>query len=188
MNTDSLAKHYDVLTPAERLPLIHAATARGDSVERQRLIRSAPRVTYAMPDYYGLAEVLDHLSLYHLLDLLDTAAEYHRAMWIADSEDDVTGRMLDVALMHGYLFKIYLQGWRIFCSEIGFDPERNWSLLPGYDTIRRTERLTEHAAFVPEGAAAYVERLGGKGEDLKTAESVAESLRGALKQLTEWWG
>jgi hypothetical protein len=189
MNTNALTKHYDVLTPVERLPLLHAAAARGDDVERDRLMRSAPRVTYSVPDHFGLAQAFDEISMFHLLDLLDTAAEYHRALWIAESEeDDVAGRMLDVALMNGYVFKVHLQGWRLFCSEHGFDPERYWSLLPGCETIRRTEKLAAHAAFLAEGAAAYVERLGGKGEDLKTAESVAESLRAALKQLTQWWG
>jgi hypothetical protein len=169
--------------------MLHAASARGDSVEQERLKRSARKVMYALPDYYGLADSFDEVNLYHLLDLLDTAAEYSQAMWIAESEDDdISGRMLDVALMYGYLFRAKLEGWRIFCSENGFDPERYWSMLPGCDTIRRTERLTAHAAFLPEGAVAYIERLGRKGEDLKTAESVAESLREALKQLTELWG
>jgi hypothetical protein len=188
MNTDALAKHYDVLTPSERLPLLHAASARGDSVEQQRLMRSARKVMYAVPDYYGLAEAFDHLSMYHLLEVLDTAADYNRAMWIADSDDDVAGRMLDASLMCGYVFKVQLEGWRIFCSEVGFDPERNWSLLPGYETIRRTEKLAAHAAFLPEGAAAYAKRLAGTDVELKTAESVAATLHAALEQLTELWG
>jgi hypothetical protein len=169
--------------------MIHAASARADSVELERLKRSARKVMYALPDYFGLADSFDEVNLYHLLDLLDTAAEYSQAMWIAESEDDdLSGRMLDVALMYGYLFKAKLEGWRIFCSENGFDPERYWSMLPGCDKIRRAEQLAAHAAFLPEGAAAYGERIGQAGMELKTAESVAESLRAALKQLTELWG
>jgi hypothetical protein len=86
MNTDSLAKNYDVLSLAERLPLIHAASARGDSVEQERLKRSAPRVIYTVPDFFGLAEAFDEISTFHLLDLLDTAAAYNQAMWISDSD------------------------------------------------------------------------------------------------------
>ena len=35
MNANGLARKYDLLTPAERFPLILAASARGDAVERQ---------------------------------------------------------------------------------------------------------------------------------------------------------
>jgi hypothetical protein len=187
MNTDALAKHYDVLTPAERLPLIHAASARGDSVEQERLKRSAPRVIYTVPDFFGLAEAFDEISTFHLLDLLDTAAAYNQAMWIADSDNETAEWMLDCALMFGYLFQVKLAGWRLFCGEHGFDPERLWGLLPGTDMIRRTERLAAHAAFLPEGAAAYLQRIG-RGEAPPTAEGVAAGLRAALEQRVEWWG
>ena len=43
MNTESLAKLYDRLTPFERVPLIAAAVSRGDEVERDRLVRSAAK-------------------------------------------------------------------------------------------------------------------------------------------------
>lgn len=46
MNTTKLAKHYESLTPEERLPLIIAACCRGDETERARLANSAPFVTY----------------------------------------------------------------------------------------------------------------------------------------------
>ena len=38
MNTNGLARLYDRLTPRERLPLIMAASARGDEMERERLV------------------------------------------------------------------------------------------------------------------------------------------------------
>jgi hypothetical protein len=48
MNTKGLARHYAILTPWERLPLILAASARGDEQERSRLATSAPRVGYQL--------------------------------------------------------------------------------------------------------------------------------------------
>jgi len=42
MNTASLARHYDALTPWERWPLLIAAEARADDVEHDRLAQSAP--------------------------------------------------------------------------------------------------------------------------------------------------
>ena len=40
MNTNGLAKLYGQLTPKERLPLILAASARGDEAERNRPTKS----------------------------------------------------------------------------------------------------------------------------------------------------
>ncbi len=56
MNTNSLARHDEILTPRERLPLIMAASARGDEAEAQRLAHSAPLVSLRVPDYFGLAK------------------------------------------------------------------------------------------------------------------------------------
>jgi hypothetical protein len=56
VNTNGLAKLYDRLTPHERLPLIVAAAAWGDDQERQRLMGSAPKKLYEVPDYQGLAD------------------------------------------------------------------------------------------------------------------------------------
>jgi hypothetical protein len=94
--------------------------------------------------------------------------------------------MFDCGLMYGYLFQVKLAGRRLFCGEHGFDPEHLWALLPGTDMIRRTERLASHAAFLPEGAAAYLQRIG-RGTAPPTAEGVAAGLRAALEQRIEWW-
>src|SRR5438046_1433779 len=50
----ALAQHYDPLTPWERVPLILAATGRGDYLEEERLSRSAPKLSYLIPDHYCL--------------------------------------------------------------------------------------------------------------------------------------
>lgn len=42
MNTNTLVRHYDRLTPWERVALVMAAVARGDETERQRLADTAP--------------------------------------------------------------------------------------------------------------------------------------------------
>src|SRR5690348_146268 len=93
MNTNGLANLYDRLTPKERLPLIMAASARGDEVERERLANSAPREGFRLPDYHGLGEGLLLASLFHLLELLDLAALYWQTgglleQWEAFSDED----------------------------------------------------------------------------------------------------
>ena len=49
MNTNNLNKLYDRLTARERLTLLISASVRGDPVERQRLLDSAPSKPYAIP-------------------------------------------------------------------------------------------------------------------------------------------
>src|SRR5690348_10803104 len=87
MNSDHLARHYEALTPWERLPLIVAASARGDAVEEDRLARSAPRHAFRLPDFWGLAEGLDDLMKLYLLQQLDLAAFYWRfTAYLADRD------------------------------------------------------------------------------------------------------
>jgi hypothetical protein len=189
VNSNALAKHYDTLTPRERLPLILAASAREDEVERERLVRSAPKVAYRVTDFFGLALAFNELSMLHLMELLDTSALYLRALGLSDSDNEkVAGRMLDCALLYGYLFNVNLEGWRLFCAEQGFDPEICWSPLPGYGTVKMTERVAKAAAFQPEGAIAYLERSGRKDPTPPTAEGIAARLSAAFKIRADWWG
>jgi hypothetical protein len=58
MNTNGLAKHYGILTPEERLPLILAAADRGDAAEADRLAHTAPRKGWELPDYHGFGQAL----------------------------------------------------------------------------------------------------------------------------------
>ena len=51
MNTNPLARYYEVLTPWERLALLVAAAGRADEVEGRRLAESAPKVGFRLPDY-----------------------------------------------------------------------------------------------------------------------------------------
>ena len=54
MNTDKLFKMYDLLSPAERVPLIFGARLREDATEEGRLVRAAPRERVIRPDFYSL--------------------------------------------------------------------------------------------------------------------------------------
>jgi hypothetical protein len=131
MNTKALSNCYYTLTPNERLPLIHAASARGDEVEVDRLIRSAPRVAYSLSNHIGLVDAFETASYLHLIDLLATAADYLQAYRIADTDDvDLAHEMLECSLFLGHQFTIKLAGWRLFCNEHGFDPDNCWKGLP----------------------------------------------------------
>jgi hypothetical protein len=193
MNTKGLAKHYGGLTPWERLPLILAASARGDELERDRLARSAPEVVYRVRDHFGLAMAYREVSQTHYMELLHLAGNYLAALALAETweEGKHTEKMRRAALALGYVFGVSLAGWRRFCQEHHLEPEAQvcWACLPGFDTVRWAEAEAERAAFGEEGAARWLDETGG-GQAVKvpTAEDVAAGLREALKARAEWWG
>ena len=84
MNANGPTRHYDKLTPRERLPLIVAAVDRGDDAEADRLTRSAPRDGIRLPNYHGLAEGMLLASLFHMMTQLDRIALYWQAEGIVD--------------------------------------------------------------------------------------------------------
>jgi hypothetical protein len=207
MNTKTLARHYDTLTPQERFPLILAAAARGDDLERERLVSSAPRATYRVPDYWSVATRFQSLSHFMFMKLLDLAACYLEAFALSGEEDE-GGIALEAVLMLGYVFQTYRGGWHLFSAEVGVDPEHHWKRLPGLETIRSAEELSgtgpgqvfPGVAFVQEEAARYLARTVGGGSDAEvdeeqvkmlrvlTAAEVAASLRVLWQEYLEQWG
>jgi hypothetical protein len=145
-------------------------------------------VALSVPDHFGLAQAYLEISTLHLMELLDLAALYFQAFGLADGAKGKAGeRLLDVALLFGFLFNVKLAGWRLFCAEHSLDPELCWSCLPGYETVQRAERLATKAAFTQEGAARYLKRSGREAAQVKTAEDVAASLRECLRARAERW-
>ena len=151
MNTESLAKLYDTLTPRERLPLIMAAAARGDEGERRRLMASAPKVSLQVTDYFGLAQVLEETVEFHLLTLLDLAANFWQlwGLWMAhdlpgrrkaSSKQGQRGkeaaraevcRLGSLVRYFAYRFLANMDGWRQFCLEMYMDPEVQLNFMIG---------------------------------------------------------
>jgi hypothetical protein len=90
MNANALAKHYDRLEAEERFRLIHAANARGDDAELNRLCQTAPRVTLSCSHHEPWAQAFHQLSTFVYLDLLKEAARHHDALerwWDANDRD-----------------------------------------------------------------------------------------------------
>jgi hypothetical protein len=186
VNTDALAKHYGSLTPWERLPLILAALARGDEQEWSRLVQTAPQVTCTVPDHAGLARALRGVSTTLLLALLEDAVCYSIALGSAvTGKGKAAKRMQDEALLHGYLIKARLAGWRQFCAEHQFPPERPWAGLPGWGTIQRFGELVEEPPCTHADARRCAKRLGRDPAAVPTAEGVAAALRIGLQHMVE---
>jgi hypothetical protein len=196
MTTAKLAKLYDQLTPRERLPLLIAAGRRGDDAERERLIRAAPRVSYRVTDYHGLADAMQLVVMWHLVERLDLGARYWLLSGLSDEleaaerpadrkrADRIEAAVRTMALR----FCNEVDGWGLFCRDLNIDPNALLADLPAFDTVTHMERSARLLANTPEEAAAYF-RAKGKSElaRMPTAEDVAESLRGLLAWGERQW-
>jgi hypothetical protein len=91
MNEKAVTRHYDSLTPEERFRLILAAGGRGDTAERDRLVKAGERITLSMPDHSPYAQAFDELALLVFIELLEEAAGYFDAFHRADDARDLFG-------------------------------------------------------------------------------------------------
>jgi hypothetical protein len=196
VNTKALAKLYDRLTPRERLPLLMTAVVRSDAAEAQRLMHSAPRLQYRLPDYHGLSDGLMLLTFFHALDQLDRGLLYWHATSAAANADefpvgtqdmDVAERLWRVARLTAYRIGVEADGWARFCAELHLDGEALLRDLPCYATLQRTQQTARLAACTPDEVADYQRRLGWGGAAPPTAEGVAKGLREFLDWRVAWW-
>jgi len=193
MKADGLAKLYDRLTPRERLPLIVAATARGDEADRARLLASAPASLFRLPDYFGLAEGLRTLALFHVAEMLDLAARCWHASGMLAQEEDFKGRAgkaerarwLDAERMLAYLLVVHADGWRRFCSELRVDDDLLLRELPGYETLARAEEVGRIMAFISEEATAWARQTNGGSAEVLTVDTLVASMRELLDRQAE---
>lgn len=195
MNTNDLAKLYDRLKPAERLPLLIAAGRRGDAVESQRLSQAAPRMCLRLPDYFPLGEALQELAMWHLVQLLDLAAKFWQAwgIWGWSQHPERQGEPLDAAKLLGmvqlyaYHFEVHSQAWATFCAELRVEPAALLDFLPAYDIIQRTREHAPDLTPTQEEATDFLRLYGEEGAVPPTVEGIAGALRVLYQERTAWW-
>jgi hypothetical protein len=217
MNTDHLAKLYDALTARERLPLIIAAAARDDEAEQKRLSVSAPKETLQVPEHFRLARALAEVVHYHLLTVLDLAANFWQwwGLWMAhnlpgqaeakrakgkrekaQAQAEAFRRCCMVRYL-AYRFTVHVDGWKRFCTGMAIEPEVPLDFMIGWDTIVRTEKRARDLAFTPEHAALFLlsETVAAEGLEaneverphVETAEGLAEAWQAILDKLVQRW-
>jgi len=197
VNTNGLAKLYDRLTPWERLPLILAASDRGDEAEVDRLAHAAPRMALRLPDYHGLSEGLSLLSLFHVIEQLNLGLLFWHAQGMAtDCEASPASaadraraeRLWDLAHMAGYRLCVEAEAWRRLHAELHIDPDTLLRIQPGYQAMQLTEKAARLLLWTPAEAAAYLRRLGRGDAEPPTVEGAVKQLREFLDWRVAWWG
>ena len=178
MNTKNLAKNYNQLTARERLPLLLAASARGDAVEQHRLMNSAPRIGLSAPHHYRLGEALITAAHLHMMTLLDLAVKYWQwwGLWgwhglrretktdqrrvrgkrAAATPDTEEVRHRSVMRHHAFLFITYVDGWRQFCADLLIDADALLHCYPGWDMVTQTEKKARENAYSREDAIMFL--------------------------------
>jgi hypothetical protein len=193
MKANGLGKLYDVLAPRERLPLILAASARGDERERSRLMQSARKELYRLPDYHGQAVGLRLLSLVQHVRVLERATHFYRALaLLVDPGEEAKGeasprRLLGTARLLAYALVIEIDGWRAFCAKLAIDPDQLVRSLGSYATVQAAEEEARAMALTPGGVVAELRRCGKEPAGLLTAEAIAASWELLLAEQAAAW-
>jgi hypothetical protein len=122
VNTNTLAKQYGHLTPWERIPLMLAAEARVDELERRRLSDSAPIEAVKMPDYLMPLMALNTMSLMYITEQLDHLASYwHAVCQFLITEDKKRLHWKTSADAFAYVFSLNAEAWKRFCGGLNID-------------------------------------------------------------------
>ncbi|MDP2828114.1 MAG: hypothetical protein Q8O37_05865 [Sulfuricellaceae bacterium] len=119
-----VSRHYDKLTPQERLALTVEAMARGDTEESDRLLESCPKQIYRIndPEFSWRFARLISLALMNLVDSYQTLAKANRALAAyARSPDDE--RMESYFHYKTEQFSIQ-EAWKRFCDSLGLDDDK----------------------------------------------------------------
>lgn len=184
----SIAKHYNHLTPRERMPLILAADARGDDIEVGRLIDSAPRVGYKFPHHLAFAMAFREVFDIHYMELLAIATQVWLSFaWLFRPEKrDDNG---DSVVACSHQFRSQWEGWIAFCNDLAIDPFVFMKYMPGYELVKHTAHSTQQFIAAAERVdPAIRERLTTKELTASPAETVVAELHKALEARNRAWG
>lgn len=191
MNTTGLEKMYDKLTPRERVPLIIAASARGDSVERQRLVSSTPVALFKVPNYRGTAEGLAKLADIFLGDMLGLSALYWQGwgLWQQATlcKYETEERLLVSVRLLASRLLVRAESWKLLCAELQIDTEILLKGMPGFETMQMTEEESRAMAFPPEEIVSVLKLAGVENPKPETAEEKVSEMRKFIDQHEAKW-
>jgi hypothetical protein len=98
-----------------------------------------------------------------------------------------------MALAASFALRTKADGWKLFCARMAVPPFALWEGLPGFDRLQRALKLSENAAFVPEGFLRWLNAIRPAGEAERaevplTVEGVVTATEELFRQRIQWWG
>lgn len=170
MNTSRLAKLYDALSPAERLPLVVAACHRGDEAECRRLIDTAPTCGLEVSHHYLHARALERLTFGYLARQLELLAGYWHGLGPAAGKADVPAYVGVLA----YLFCANADAWELFCRRLGVEPAAVLAGLTGAELIESQGPLVRLLTAGRSDVGAFYRQQGRDTDHVPTAADLAD--------------
>jgi hypothetical protein len=182
---ETIQRHYDKLTPGERVSAMFAALARDDMAGYMALGRAAPvGGNYRIKNHHGLLEAFQELGAWHVIMQLGDIVNFYVVMCHAGEVDEViirnangtpaetfsvdnTLRLIVQELLDGR------EAWHAICKEHNIDPDAALSKLPHVETMQFSELLIAAAARVMEITP--------------DSESALEAYRSIIKGLRANW-
>lgn len=129
MNTNTLKKHYDKLGIKERFAAIAAAAARKDYTELDALTSTAPRVSYRMPNTFGISRgFIEAMNWYIMAQYGKAAAFYCLANYNHDpapADDEISDALKNLQRD----LWVNRKAFETICAEYGVEPD---AMLEGY--------------------------------------------------------
>ena len=181
-----MTRHYEKLTPRERFSLIVAAGIRGDEADREKLMRSAPKKAFSVPNHRGYAEGFADVGNVYIAQQLDTGVWMWRSLNAIEGDQKEDSRLHQCVAMFASRFLVWRKAWRMLCEEYGVDGDAVLSVHPTWKTVQQLAELAEILALSPDEAAVYVHERDEEAS-LVTAEEICEVLKEAVEERVRWW-
>lgn len=178
MNTTQLRKHYDKLTPRERLAALIEAQARDDDAEIIALGQSAPMKSYTVVHHLFLEEAWRRISDIYLIQMLNYGCAFYMGQGLAFTLEHKEGPEERREMLFQQLQQIAniitrdAAAWRKFCEKVGIDPDKSLLNLPGSGFYSPDAPLKSGMDTLPVMLRA-AEALASKEPDPAEVEEIA---------------
>jgi len=175
MNTNAIRKHYDKLTPRERLTAFLAADLRDDDDEVRAIAYSAEPV-----ERRKLEEVRIRLIILALSVACEQWRQAANLLFLACSESDEWSETVGIA---AYGFTTRAEAWRVLCKDYGIDGAALFDQLH-CDSFELTmyETLMSQVTYSQEETAEVFRARGMDAEKLITIDTLVSAWRTAIER------
>ena len=129
MNTNALKKHYDKLGIKERFAAIAAAATRKDDAELDALMSTAPRVSYRMPNTFGISRGFIHAMDWYIMAQYGRAASFYCLANYNHQPAAEDAEITDTLIMIQKDLWVNRKAFEAICKEYGVEPA---AMLEGY--------------------------------------------------------
>lgn len=189
MNLNQLQKHYDKLTPRERLAAVLEAKARNDEQEQYALASAAPKKCYDVTHHYFLQDAWEQLAAFHMVEMLNMGCTLFQGEAVlflevyknkAEHETDIVA---DLLLSVAGNIVLIDTAWQAFCKAENMDPDKVILNLPGSGVYSPDAPASLQRIDTLPALLATARKLAPDEPDPEGVAELAEAYRAALHRI-----